>query len=95
MARNGRNEFLTCVPVALQRARILELLKRQWDVDREQGLPLSALGFAAFQELRFKRPQGAALAVSRTVRSMSDEGLIRGRGFGYTITAQGLGHIAT
>ena len=90
MARSGRNEAAPSVPVDQQRARILALLKRHWDADRDGGLPLSALGYGAFKELRFRRPQGAALAASRTVRAMCDEGLIRGRGYGYAITARGL-----
>lgn len=37
----------------------------------------SVLGYAAFPEYRFNRPQGAAFAVAKILRSMCDRGLIR------------------
>ena len=38
---------------------------------------MSRIGYAAFPAARFKSPQGAAMAVSRIVRRMCDEGILR------------------
>lgn len=39
-------------------------------------MSLSNLGYAAFPDYRFRKPQGAALAVCKIVRSMKDRGVI-------------------
>jgi hypothetical protein len=73
------------VSIAVQRVRILTAL-----ADSRAGLPMSALGCAAFPERRFRSPQGAALAVSRTVRGLFDDQLLKGASRGYEITQSGL-----
>lgn len=54
----------------------------------------SGLGYAAFPHYRFKAPQGAAFAVARIVREMTDKGELRysaiGLRRGYYATWKGL-----
>lgn len=37
----------------------------------------ASLGFAAFPDYNFQRPQGAAFAVAKIVRELDDAGLVR------------------
>lgn len=61
----------------------------------------STLGYVAFPGYDFKKPQGAAFAVSKIVRQMEDDGLIRYECHesptyrrGHYITAKGLAALA-
>jgi hypothetical protein len=93
MARSWRNEGLPPVPERVQRQRILTVLAERWNTGYFDGVGMSSLGERAFAGRRFSRAQGAALAVSRTVRRMYDEGLLSPAGFGqhgYRITSKGL-----
>lgn len=56
---------------------------------------LSALGRIAFPECRFLRPQGAAFAVAKIVRSLQDRGLLSAAyGGGYFLTREGARYLA-
>jgi hypothetical protein len=91
MARSWRNEGLPPVPERVQRQRILTVLAERWNTGYFDGVGMSSLGERAFAGRRFSRAQGAALAVSRTVRRMYDEGLLSPAGFGqhgYRITSK-------
>jgi hypothetical protein len=77
-------------PAELARWRLLEALAIAHD--RDDPLPLSGLGQAAFPN-NASSAQGAALAVSRLARTLLDEGLITaagGKSRRYAITPAGL-----
>lgn len=98
MSRSWRNEGLPLVPEHVQRQRILALLAERWNSGHFDGIGMSSLGERAFVGRRFSCAQGAALAVSRTVRRMYDEGLLSPAGFGqhgYRITSKGLAAVKT
>jgi hypothetical protein len=93
MARSWRNEGLPPVPERVQRQRILTSSRGALEHRVFRRVGMSSLGERAFAGRRFSRAQGAALAVSRTVRRMYDEGLLSPAGFGqhgYRITSKGL-----
>ena len=77
------------VPVAVQRLRILQAL-----MPPVRGLSMSSMAYSAFPDFRFRTPQGAALCISRTVRGMHDERLIRMADYGYSITEKGREYLA-
>jgi len=58
---------------------------RKYRCGRSNPLNLSSMGKAGFLGYSFKRPQGAAFAVSRIVRGMAQRGVLRphlgGRGY--------------
>jgi len=64
-------------------ARILKALSRS------PTCPASALGYVAFPGYHFKRPQGAAFAVSKILSSMVERKLIRRERRQFEITAAG------
>lgn len=86
--RSERQAGKPAVPVEQQRIRILTALAR---ADR---LPMSALAYAAFPDYQFRSPQGAALAVSGTVRSMLNDQLVMSARHGYQISSAGQALIA-
>lgn len=86
LSRSERQHGKPSAPIHEQRARILAALaKRKGD-----SLPMSAMAYAAFPDYTFRSPQGAALAVSRTVRGLYEDKLIRGASYGYEITDAGM-----
>ena len=64
-------------------ARILQLLSKG-----PQTMP-SVLGYAAFPDFKFKRPQGAAFAVAKILNGMCDKKLIRRERQGFSIADAG------
>lgn len=61
-----------------------------WDGER-RGTPTSGVAYFAYPGYVFRSPQGAALAVSKLIRKMYDEGLIRRDfGKGYYLTMAGV-----
>lgn len=68
--------------------RILRLLSRG-----AQTMP-SVLGYAAFPDYKFKRPQGAAFAVAKILSGMCDKKLIRRERLGFSIADAGLETLA-
>lgn len=87
ISRSERQHGKPAAPVADQRLRILNALSIA------PSLPMSALAYAAFPDYEFRSPQGAALAVSRTVRGLHDDQLLKGASRGYQITSAGLNHL--
>lgn len=83
LTKSERQQGKPAVPVETQRRRILAALAGGFD------LPMSCLAYAAFPDFRFRSAQGAALCISRTVRGLADDGLVRGTLRGYQITAKG------
>lgn len=63
--------------------RILQVLNRC-----SSAMP-SVLGYAAYPDYRFKRPQGAAFAVAKILNSMCEKRLIRRERQGFSITDAG------
>ncbi|WP_454727902.1 MULTISPECIES: hypothetical protein [Cupriavidus] len=63
-------------PAAEAKANILRHLHGLGVFDWRQGLRKAALGFAAYPDYDFGRPQGAAFAVAKLVREMEDDGLL-------------------
>lgn len=56
---------------------------------------LSTLGHIAFPACRFLRPQSAAFAVAKIVRSLQDRGLLRAAyGGGYYLTSEGARYLS-
>lgn len=49
----------------------------------------SVLGYAAFPDYRFNRPQGAAFAVSKILSSMCDKKMIRREHRGFSLADAG------
>ena len=92
LTRSERQGGKPMVPVALQRSRILCHLA---EVTRPARM--SVMAAVAFPDYTFRSPQGAALAVSRTVRGMEGDGLVRWSGegayWGYLITGEGRKYI--
>lgn len=82
--RSERQAGKPSVPVADQRRRILQALQLT-------GKPLSpsAMALVAFPDFTFRSRQGAALAISRTVRGLYDDHLIAAVTRGYQITDMG------
>lgn len=64
-SRSERQAGKPVASIADQRLRILAALARA----ARGSLRMSALAYAAFPNYEFRTPQGAALAVSRTVRA--------------------------
>ncbi|WP_162893409.1 hypothetical protein [Pseudomonas savastanoi] len=89
-SRSERQAGKPVAPVAEQRLRILTALTRA----ARGSLPMSALAYAAFPNYEFRTPQGAALAVSRTVRGLEDEKLLIVATYGFQITTAGRAVIA-
>lgn len=81
--RSWRQAGKQSVPVEQQRIRILTALAAA------QHLPMSAMAYAAFPDYEFRTPQGAALAVSGTVRALYDDKLVLGASYGYQISHAG------
>ena len=81
--RSERQAGKPSVPVEQQRLRILTALADA------QRLPMSAMAYAAFPDYEFRSPQGAALAVSATVKGLCDERLVIGARYGYQISSTG------
>lgn len=82
--RSERQAGRPIAPVQLQRKRILQAL-----VEYRGSLRMSSMAKAAFPDYQFRSPQGAALAVSRTVRGMHDDKLLFATTYGYEVTALG------
>ena len=82
--RSERQAGKPSVPVADQRRRICQALQLT-------GKPLSASAMAlvAFPDFTFRSLQGAALAISRTVRGLYDDHLVTAVTRGYQITDMG------
>lgn len=82
--RSERQAGKPSVPVADQRRCILQALQLT-------GKPLSpsAMASVAFPDFTFRSRQGAALAISRTVRGLYDDHLIAAVTRGYQITDMG------
>lgn len=85
--RSWRQAGKPSVPVDQQRIRILSALAKA------QRLPMSAMAYAAFPDYEFRSPQGAALAVSGTVRGLCDDKLVIGASMGYQISSAGRAHL--
>lgn len=83
LTRSERQAGNPSVPVEQQRLRILTALAGA------QRLPMSSMAYAAFPDYDFRSPQGAALAVSATVRGLTDDGLVIGASHGYQISSTG------
>jgi hypothetical protein len=75
VARYKRNEGLH-TSVADAKTNILLHLHRYGVFDWRRGLRKAELGFAAYPDYDFARPQGAAFAVAKLVREMEDDDLI-------------------
>lgn len=65
----SRNDHLH-TSVEQAEANILAAMRACGATTPGRGLLMSAVGYAAFPGYRFKKPQGAALAVARIARSM-------------------------
>lgn len=75
-------------PAAEAKANILRLLARSQSPDDPYSK--SVLGYAAFPDYSFRAPQGAAFSVSKIVRELEADGLIR-----YVSTDFKRGHVLT
>lgn len=87
----GRNHGMH-TPARLARARVLMSL---FNLGQGAGSSPSALASVAFVGYVFRTPQGAAFAVSKVLRGLVSDGLIRwgvgstGVGRGYRLTPDG------
>lgn len=90
LTRSERQYGKPAAPVALQRSRILAVLA----MGDRRPLSMSVMAYAAFPDYKFRSPQGAALAVCRTVRGLYDDKLLAGASHGYRITEAGLAVVA-
>ena len=75
-----------------EHARIL-ILRKIANTNHRRTVLMSTMGYAAFPDYDFNRPQAAAFAVSRIVRKMRNDGLVtvsftEGH-YGYYITSKG------
>lgn len=93
LTRSERQYGKPAAPVALQRSSILAVLAVLAMGDR-RPLSMSVMAYAAFPDYKFRSPQGAALAVCRTVRGLYDDKLLAGASHGYRITEAGLAVVA-
>lgn len=75
LAHFKRNEGLH-TPAAEAKANILRHLHRYGVFDWRRGLRKAELGFAAYPDYDFARPQGAAFAVAKLVHDMEADDLI-------------------
>jgi len=75
MALYKRNEGKHTSAAEAKR-NILLHLHRNGVTDSLAGISKSALGFAAFPDYDFARPQGAAFAVAKVVRELEEDGLV-------------------
>ena len=55
----------------------------------------SVLGYAAFPDYKFKRPQGAAFSAAKILSAMCDKKLIRRERVGFSIAQAGREHLAS
>jgi len=74
MAGIGRNYALPAVPLLVQRVRILQAM-----LEAPAGhdiFAMSSMAYMAYPDHTFNSPQGAALAVCKTVAAMHNEHLL-------------------
>lgn len=90
ITRSERNAGKPSVPVVEQRRRILTALAAY---PREPGMErdwsMSTMAYIAFPDFKFRSAQGAALCISRTVRGLVDDKLLRYGKYHYQITFLG------